>query len=117
MPTDVVLPTGEALEEYDGQCLELVNELLHEHPEGAILYVEPLGRRAFDVGYGGWKYHAALLLDGIVHDAWFPEARLPPEEYIAHVFGARPVVWEINPGHESELSELEEGAALASGAS
>lgn len=88
-------PTFPSTATYDGLCLELVNELLHQHPSGRILYVEPL---LGDDLLGKWKYHAALLLDGIVYDAWHPLLRLPPAEYVAAVFGA--ATWEINPGSD-----------------
>lgn len=83
--TPVDLPSGSALNEWDGWCLELVDHLLHQHPSGQILYVDNLT--------GHWKYHAALVLDGLVYDAWHPEARLPPAEYVAAVFGD--VEWEV----------------------
>lgn len=35
----------------------------------------------------------ALVLDGLVYDAWHPDVRLPPAEYVAEVFGD--VEWEI----------------------
>ncbi len=89
----VHLPTD--LSPYEGLCLELVDHLLHQHPDGAILYID------LEDEPGPWRYHAALLLDGLVYDAWFPEVRLPPEEYVAEVFGEG-VVWEVNPGSEDQ---------------
>ena len=80
----VALPTD--LEPWDGFCLELVNDLLHKHPTGQVLYVEP--------EFGPWRYHAAMLLDGIVYDAWHPEVRLPPAEYVRSVFGDS-ATWEV----------------------
>lgn len=85
------------LDSYDGACLELVNDLLHVHPDGAILYVENLPHRH------RWRYHAALVLDGLVYDAWHPDVRLPPAEYVARVFGPR-ATWEINPGSEDDVA-------------
>ena len=81
------------LDEWDGLCLEWVNEQLHTHEDGAILYVD---LEALD---HHWRYHAALVLDGLVYDAWNPDVRLAPSEYVAHVFG-HAVPWEINPGSE-----------------
>lgn len=103
----VLLPNAEELaREWHGQCLELVNELLHDHPAGAILYVEPpLGEPWLNSIYGPWKYHAVLLLDGLVYDAWHPQVRLPPGAYVERVFGpdAR---WEINPGSDEDDDEI-----------
>lgn len=96
MSAAVTLPTD--LAPWEGWCLELVDSLLHQHPTGDILYVEPnprtrLGRR--------WKYHAAMVLDGVVYDAWHPEVRLPPAEYVAKVFGEW-ATWELNPGADDD---------------
>lgn len=79
------------LHEWRGYCLELVNELLHSHPEGQILYIENLP----DGHY--WKYHAVLVLNGLVYDAWHPHVRLPPEQYVRTVFDER-ATWEIMKG-------------------
>ena len=66
---DFPLSRNELLE-WDGLCMELVNELLHSHPNGEILWIDnPIPR---------WKYHVALVLEGIVYDAWYPNVRLPP---------------------------------------
>lgn len=89
----VELPRGRALREYDGWCLELVDSLLHKHPTGRVLYVGPLD------GHPTWQWHAALVLDGIVYDAWHPMVRLPPAEYVAEVFGGG-VEWEVIEGDE-----------------
>jgi hypothetical protein len=72
---------ADQLEEWDGICLELVNDLLWSHPTGAILYVDNL---PFD---HRWRYHAALVLDGIVYDAWNPYLRLRVSDYVCQVFG------------------------------
>ena len=79
------------LREWDGACLDLVDDLLHKHPDGDILYVENIT--------GRWSYHAALVLDGVVHDPWFPNVKLPPAEYVREVFGDD-ATFEINPGND-----------------
>ncbi len=84
------------LAEWEGNCLELVDDFLHRHPTGHILYVE------LD-DHPRWRYHAALLLDGIVYDAWHPTVQLPPAEYVETVFGSG-VTWEIDPGRDDELA-------------
>lgn len=91
MTTSVALPNGEELKQWDGQCLELVDSLLHKHPSGSVLYVELAGRP------GPWRWHAALVLDGLVHDAWHPAVRCAPAEYVERVFG-RGVEWEVISG-------------------
>ena len=77
------------LAEWDGACLDLVDDLLHKHEDGGILYVENIT--------GIWSYHAALVLDGLVYDPWFPTVRKSPAEYVNEVFGPD-ATWEINPG-------------------
>lgn len=84
----------EQLDAWDGLCLELVNELLHSHPDGDILYIDLEGDPLHL-----WRYHAAIVVRGVVHDPWFPDARLPPAEYVERVFGSD-VPWEINPGSD-----------------
>lgn len=78
----------------DGACLELVNDVLLEHPEGEILWVDL-------VGHPIWKYHAVPVLAGLVHDAWRPELPLlPPEDYVCEAFGEYADGWEMNPGRD-----------------
>jgi hypothetical protein len=86
--------SAKQLAKWDGWCLELVDDLLHSHPEGQILYVDnlPFNHK--------WKYHAALVLDGVVYDAWNPDVRLPPEQYVDVVFDDAWVTWEIMKGED-----------------
>lgn len=77
------------LREWNGACLDLVNDLMHSHPTGDTLWI--------DNPTPHWRFHAALVLDGAVYDAWHPHVRLPPAAYVAAVFG-EDVSWEINPG-------------------
>ena len=81
---------------WEGLCLELVDHLLHIYPEGETLWVEPTR--------GPWTYHAVLVLNGVVHDAWHPEIMLPPAEYVARVFGAG-TPWEMNPGDPRDAAK------------
>ena len=84
---DFPLPS-EVLDAWWGACLELVNDLLWSHPEGQVLYVEDLPEDS------PWRWHAALLLDGLVYDAWHPHVRLSPVEYVREVFGPG-TKWEV----------------------
>lgn len=93
----VVLPADTT--PWEGWCLELVNELLGKHPDGDILYV------ALRDTHPTWRYHAAIVVDGIVHDAWHPTVRLPPAEYVERVFGRHVESWELNPGDDEEGGE------------
>lgn len=75
------------LDQFDGLCGELADEVLHEYPDAQLLYIE--GRRSLYIesvaGYV-WGYHMVPVIDGVVHDAWHPEAVLPVDEYIKRVF-------------------------------
>ena len=95
------LPAGTELREWDGWCLELVDSLLHKHPDGRILYVD------LEHGPGPWKYHTAMVLDGLVYDAWFPTVRLPPGDYVERVFGPG-VEWEVMPLEEEDAETAAE---------
>lgn len=90
------------LDAYEGWCLELVDDVLHRHPEADVLWVDLAGHER-------WKYHAVPVLDGIVHDAWHPMLLLPPDQYVERAFGARARSWELNPGADKE--EIEEAYA------
>lgn len=79
------------LDYWEGDCLELVNQLLGTYPEADILWIDPKE--------GPWKYHAVLVLNGIVHDAWHPEVMEPPATFVERVFG-HGTPWELNPGAE-----------------
>lgn len=97
---DFPLPAS-VLEEWEGVCLELVDALLWNHPEGQLLYVENLPP------YFGWRYHAAFVYEGVVYDAWHPDVRLPPAEYVRKVFGPK-AKWEIvREGDEIDLGEID----------
>ena len=89
LSVDDFLLSRAQLRAWNGACLELVDELLHSHPTGRILYVDHLT--------GCWRYHAVLVLNGLVYDAWHPKVRLPPAAYVRAVFGEHDD-WEIDPG-------------------
>lgn len=77
---------GETLDDYDGCCAELTDEVIHWLGEKRvhILYMEETGNR-----FGPkekWYYHMVPVVDGLVHDAWFPSFILPPDEYVKTAF-------------------------------
>lgn len=86
----IAVVTEDGLDAWGGLCMEVADQVLHLRPDGAILYVEDLP------DWTGWKYHAAAVVDGLVHCPWFP-ALLPPKQYVADVFGPR-ARWEIIGG-------------------
>lgn len=75
----------ETLDEYDGICGELVDGMMHWLGEGKIriLYLKGEGLMCRDLE---WSYHMVAVIDGLVHDAWFPNLLLPPSEYVRTAF-------------------------------
>ena len=87
---------GEELEDYEGFCGELADQVLHRNPDAQILYIKP----AYEFGFlnykdDGWRYHMVAVVDGIVHDAWFPELLLPPEQYVEKAFPRAGAIFDI----------------------
>jgi len=84
----------ECLEDYDGICGDLVDGIIHWLGERRvqILYIKPrfeMNEALNDM----WRYHMVAVIDGKVHDAWFPKLILPPEEYAKEAFwSGRPVL-------------------------
>lgn len=76
--------TGQTLEDFEYCCGELADEVLHRHPDAMILYLEPEDQLypLADL----WSYHMVPIVDGIVHDAWFPKLTLCPQEYVRKAF-------------------------------
>ena len=77
---------NESLKEYEGFCGELVDAIIHWMGEQRvrIMYLQDDGD---GLGPGGcWSYHMVPVIDGHVHDAWFPDYVLPPKEYIRVAF-------------------------------
>jgi len=77
----------ENVEDYDEFCGELVDGIIHWLGEErvSILHIDAgdgLILRAGDP----WRYHMVPIVDGNVHDAWYPHLVLPPEEYVKRAF-------------------------------
>lgn len=81
LATEYLRATNQTIDDYDGLCGELVNDLQKTgNGDDHIIYVE---------GDIGWRYHMALLRDGLVHDAWCDAGALPPREWLIEMFGER----------------------------
>ncbi len=76
---------GETLDEYEGICGELVDGMMHWLGEDRIriLYIKGESLECRDLE---WSYHMVAVIDGLVHDAWFPNFILPPEKYVKAAF-------------------------------
>jgi hypothetical protein len=98
LASDYLKRFGLMIESFEGLCGELCDELLHEHPDAKILYIGPVDPDDHFVMHGAdgqiyyWMYHMVPVIDGVVHDAWFPEMLLPPDQYVA-IF--KECQWEI----------------------
>jgi len=84
LAVELLREIGESVEDFDGLCGELVDLLIHKHGEEKvdILYVDG----DLKCGDLSWFYHMAAVIDGVVHDAWFPKLVLPPDEYLKTAF-------------------------------
>lgn len=83
---------GETIHDYDGMCGELVDGMMHWLGEDqvSILYIKPRDESGI-IDHGSasldpWSYHMVAVVDGHVHDAWFPDLVLPPDEYVGEAF-------------------------------
>lgn len=90
--------TRSGLDEFDGQCMELVDEvgrwLKRKGISHSVLWIESAS--ASDVIWSPiiahypneeqhWGYHVVILSKGLIHDAWLHDP-LPPRQYFARVF-------------------------------
>lgn len=98
------LAAVDGLDQWENQCMELVDAVLKKHPEADILWVEPIEKGELLPGTE-WVYHAVPVLDGVVHDAWNADMMLPPAMYVRAVFGDRVAELELNPGQRVERGE------------
>jgi len=85
-------------------CGELVDGIIHWLGEDRvdILYIKPVDEYDAlenDFDQAGWSYHMVAIVDGIVHDPWFPTLCLPPIEYVRCAFPNQRVIATKNPGH------------------
>lgn len=83
---------GKSLEDFEGLCGELADEVLHRFPDAKLLVIEPedwVNGLAVERDGFGWDYHIVPIINDAVHDAWFPELVLSPKEYIQQAFPGR----------------------------
>lgn len=75
------------IEEWDGECYAVCDEVLERYPHGHVVYVDGDAVEQY-----GWWYHQVPYIDGLIHDAWLagwqqiPEP-LPLEEWLVKMFG------------------------------
>jgi len=84
---------GESLGEYDGLCGELVDGIIQWLGEHRVRIMYLKGGEEGLGSNGCWSYHMVPVIDGMVHDAWFPNLIIPPKEYVRIAFpGQTPLV-------------------------
>lgn len=91
---------NESLSDYESMCGELVDQLIHFYGENRvqILYIRPQSSEDAIETHAeplGWQFHMVAMIDGVVHDPWYPELVLPPEEYVRAAFAGQHLRWEI----------------------
>lgn len=67
----------QALCEYDDACIDFAGDFLGTVGRGRLAYFETPDNPK-------WRYHAAVEIDGMVHDLWTEEV-MPLDEYMAHI--------------------------------
>lgn len=89
--------TNQHLSDYDFQCVELMGDVLdHVNKTDNMATTQTLYINAISMPNIGlrprhkrsycWRYHCVPVINGLVHDAWFPKLILPPKEYVAKAF-------------------------------
>jgi hypothetical protein len=78
--------TNQSVNDYCGNCGELVDDIMHWIGEDnvRIMYIE--GGKWLMCGNLKWDWHMVAVIDGLVHDAWFPNLILSPLDYIKQAF-------------------------------
>jgi len=68
-------------------CGELADGIIHWLGEErvSILHIEA-ERGVILLPDDQWRYHMVPVIDGKVHDAWYPHLVLPPAEYAKQAF-------------------------------
>jgi hypothetical protein len=87
---------GETVADYDDLCQDLAEEvsswLARIGRKHRILNIESSLALPITAFYHGgerlWSYHAVILADGRIHDAWLG-ASAKPKEYFSTVFGGQ----------------------------
>ncbi len=77
-------------EEFAGACIDFAGELCERVPGARLAYFDNLKHPA-------WKYHAAMVFDGWVHDLWYP---LLPLRLFMLTIGASQVEYPSEQEHE-----------------
>ena len=95
---------------YPGLCGDLADDVISHLGEDrvSLLYIRS-AREDSCIYYwsqgrliDSWLWHAAPIIDGMVHDAWFPDLIMIPDEYIRLAFPEQDVQWSIYDGNDDD---------------
>lgn len=91
--------TGKTIADYDGNCDWLVADVMGWTEDEVVeaMYMEPAAwgkTLPWQEGWT-WEWHMVAIVDGVVHDAWFPDLMLPPSEYIDEAFPGLEVTFNL----------------------
>lgn len=85
LATAFLMARNESLDDWDGLCVDLAGEVAGY--SGRIVYVEPSkGTVSNQLLLRGWKWHAAALIDGFIHDAWSSGPAVPLIDWVRSMF-------------------------------
>jgi hypothetical protein len=66
-----VLNSGKSLEgtrdEYDGSCIDFAGDFVDSITNGRLVYFDEI------INCPTWRYHAAVEIDGMIHDLWIDD--------------------------------------------
>lgn len=65
-----------AQERYGGCCIDFAGELTDATPGARLAYFD-------NISHPAWRYHAAMQLDGWIHDLWYP--MMPLDTFMAAI--------------------------------
>lgn len=95
----------DTLEDYDGQCGELADSILHAATRAGIKKQAILWIEAVDAGAGGllaprdhgayWRHHMVAVIDGKVIDPWFNGPEMYPKRYVKTMFPGQVVTFSM----------------------
>lgn len=112
---DFVRETGRRAQ-WENRCITLAEAVIYRgHPiaaTGQIVGFEPVTAIGLPVPGGGaaWHFHAAPLIGGLVHDAWWPDLVLAPADFAAAAWPGIDV--HIHTGDAGEIGQALHHARL-----
>jgi hypothetical protein len=80
-----VINSGKSLEctrdEYDGACIDFAGDFVDSITNGRLVYFD-------EITCPQWRYHAAVEIDGMIHDLWIDEV-MPTQAFLERLGGGK----------------------------